>query len=219
MPVFRLLTRAVPLFAVLLLCASLLACGGGGDSGSGDEIALLDFGADPTPVPVAERIANVGVDGVALEELSYLYEYQIGLEGLQQLNRDLDHVLKPDKGDDDVGLDWVVDVHKLVNRADHLYEVILSRNIPDRQKEAYPSYFIAELEIVQLMAFGRDRLMAAAIILGPSGRTVDSLSVPEQRDFDRLLRESGYFLRQSEQMLDRQIKVTSTALSGVRLKQ
>ena len=170
-------------------------------------------------MPVAVKAKSIGVDGLVLEEINYLYGHQVWLESLVRLNRDMASVLESaGKSKEPVGLDWVIDVHNVTTYADEIFGLTLAKNTPVAQRESYSGLYLAELEVIQVMAFGRDRLLSAALVLGPAGRTVGVLDTGESATFNTFLREADFFLRDSERLLDQQTKLVGAALARVRIR-
>ena len=211
-----------------LLCLLLLSSAGclfgGADASEGDEFALMEFDdEEPTPEPVEERAESVSLDLLVLEEINYLYARQVMLEQLQKLNRDLTALQELETGrrggqDEDIGLDWVIDVFEVVYDADELFNLVVSLPVPDYQREKHADLFISELEAVQVMSFGSARLLEAATVIGPGGREVDGLSPYEFGRFHTLVREAGYFLRDSGSLIERQLELLSATIGRVYLR-
>ena len=130
-----------PLFLVLVLSLSL-GCGMlgfGGDSEDDGPMGLIQFDdADPVDEPGAGGAAVDGVDEGALVspvsinpevlvEIHFLYSFQVRMEGLRQVIRDLNAGLEH-SGPADVDLDWVIEVHQVtpgvgqVLPASHVHE-------------------------------------------------------------------------------------------------
>ena len=190
---------------LLLLLLPLLLLGtvgcffGGGAEASDDEMGLMsfeDFPDEPTPVSVEEAVKGIAFDGVVLEEISYLYSVQVSLEELQRLNRDLIDLqsLKAVNGEK-VGLEWVIDVHDVAYEASLVFDLVLTDDVPEIQRERHSELYVSRLEIVQVMSFGAARLQRAASIIGPNGRNLEGLTLPEANEFHTTIREAGFFLR------------------------
>lgn len=212
---------ALALVLVLLLALSggcALVRGGGDENADPAEgLEILEFGPDPTPVPVEEEVRNLAVSGLALEELNYLYHRQVLMEQLRVVQRDLEQ-LQGFEGGAGAGLGWVIDVHDAVHGADLIFEQVLGMEVPEYQRDKHAEMYLSELELIQVMNFGAARLLEAATVLGPGGRTADGLELEDSRRFQVLVRESGYFLSRSGSMLDARIEAVGGALGGVRLR-
>ena len=218
----REISFSVRLCWLVLLVGLLLVgvgCFGGEESGE-LELGLIDFGEDPTPLPVEEQAVEIGILPAFREELSFLYGYQISLEDLQQLTRDLIILSEMEDVDnkDTVGLDWVISVHDVYTVGDQYFELAFAREASAEIREKYSGYYISELEITQVIDHGRKRLLGAAILLGPGGRTVATFDAVERRDFERLIRESKYYLREAENLLEDHLEDVGVALSAVHIR-
>ena len=221
------MVRGRPVPVALLLLLVLLALSGGcalvrgGDDGEADPaegLEILEFGPDPTPVPIEEEVRNLAVSGASLEELNYLYHRQVLMEQLRVSQRDLEQLQRFEGGDGAAGLGWVIDVHDAVHEADLVFEQVLGMDVPEYQRDKHADMYLSELELIQVLNFGAARLLEAATVLGPGGRTADALDLAETRRFQVLVRESGFFLSRSSAMLDARIDAVGGALSGVRLR-
>ena len=214
------------LSAVVLLIFSSVACGllGGGDGESASqELEVLTWDDEGEPVVeeaalIQEQIV-IGFDGLVLEEVTYLYTQQVGLESLRRINRDLISLIEDAKqASEPVGLDWVVSVHDYVRIADELFALHLGRPTTPEQRAEYGDVFLSGLETVQVMDYGADRLLAAALVVGPSGRSLDVMSEAEVQEFERLVRESSFFLRDASRLVELSIEEVSSAVGGVDLR-
>lgn len=56
---------------------------------------------------------------------------------------------------------------------------------------------------VQLYAHGADRMLQAAILMGPSGRSAASMMPAERTEFASLLSEGGFYLADAEVLATR----------------
>ena len=63
-----------------------------------------------------------------------------------------------------------------------------------------------------------DRLLAAAVLVGPSGRSMVNMSGEEIDEFQTLMRESRFFLSDAENRVDRRITEVGRAVSGLSLR-
>ena len=208
------LHRWVLAFSALgLLCA--VACGGAGKS---PEFELLEFEAVPTPAVAFEGGGQgVSVDGKILDEINYLYGYQVLLDELVLLNRDLVNMTLFEAGMSP-GLDWVIDVHNITREADEMFSLVLSQRISHVQRERHGGMYLRGLEIVQVLAYGADRLMAAALQIGPSGRDLEVMSKDEVNRFRTFVREAGFFFRDADDLLIVQVKEVGARINEVGLR-
>ena len=209
----------VPLFAMSVGCGMF---GGGGD-GEGEEFGLMEFDS-PDPGPVVESLASVelevqmpllpGFDPSVLVEVGFLYGYQVRSEALQRINRDLQSLLEYENPSA-VDLEWVIEVHEVTREADVFFARMTSMEIPVSQREQYEYLYLGMLETIQVMGFGSDRVLAAAILVGPSGRSLQTMPPEESDRFLTLLRESKFYLRDAETLAERQIQDVGDAVSQV----
>ena len=218
---FRLivLLLVLTLVSISTLGCGLLGFGGDGDSGESLEMEMIQFADDlPTPEPDAASAARtLMIDPDILVEIHFLYNFQVRLEGLRQVVRDLNSMLDY-SGPGDIDLDWVAEVHEVTRESDDYFKVLTSLDVPGSQREQYEYLYIDMLEIVQVSGYGADRLLAAAVIVGPSGRSMLNLSGEEVDEFQTLMRESGFSLSDAERLVDRRITEAGRAISGLGLR-
>ena len=85
----------------------------------------------------------------------------------------------------------MIDVHEVTEEADFFFERMTGMEIPGSQREQYEYLYLGMLETIQVMAFGSDRVLAAALLVGPGGRSL-AIMPPEERDrFLTLVRSPG----------------------------
>ena len=221
---FRLiaLLLVLTLVSISTLGCGLLGFGGDGDSEGSLDMEMIQFADDlPTPEPDAASAAAAArtlmIDPDILVEIHFLYNFQVRLEGLRQVVRDLNSMLDY-SGPGDIDLDWVAEVHEVTRESDDYFKVLTSLDVPGSQREQYEYLYISMLEIVQVSGYGADRLLAAAVIVGPSGRSMLNLSGEEVDEFQTLMRESGFFLSDAERLVDRRITEAGRAISGLGLR-
>ena len=221
---FRLvaLLLVLALVSISTLGCGLLGFGGDGDSEESLDLDMIQFADDlPTPEPeesaaaAAARALNIDPD--ILEEIHFLYNFQVRLEGLRQVVRDLNSMLDY-SGPGDIDLDWVAEVHEVTRESDDYFKVLTSLEVPVSQRGQYEYLYIAMLEVVQVSGYGADRLLAAAVIVGPSGRSMLNMSGEEIDAFQTLMRESRFFLADAESLVDRRITEVGRAISGLGLR-
>ena len=208
--------------AIALLLSLSFGCGLFGGGGGSEEIPLMEFDNPPeTPVPAGEApdvelLPPVlpGFDPAVLVEVGFLYGYQVHSEALLRVNRDLQSLLEYG-GPTDVDLDWVIDVHEVTEDADDFFERMTGMDIPVSQRERYEYLYLGMLETIQVMAFGADRVLAAAILVGPGGRSLPVMTPEESDRFLTLVRESRFYLRDAENLVERQLEDASDAISQV----
>ena len=163
--------RQVPLFLVILTALSLsLGCGiipgFGGDDEDAD-LGMIEFADDGEIVLEPEEIiagALSSIDPEVLIEIRFLYYFQVRLERLRQLIRDLNFAVEY-SGPADVNLDWVIEVHDVTRESDDFFRVLTSLDVPESQREQYQHLQIGMLETVQVAAYGADRILAASVVV------------------------------------------------------
>ena len=213
----------VLMLLVLLVPLSLMGCGllgFGGDNGEPDSnsMEVIDFGDDlPTPEPEVAVARALSVDPESLIEIGFLYEFQVRLERLSRMIRDLDSS-NDYSSPSDVNLEWVADIHEVTREADDLFRELTSMEIPESQRVRYEYLYLGMLETVQISAFGSDRLLASAVLVGPSGRSLINMDSIEVDKFDALVRESKFFLRDAESRVDREIDQVRDAVASLRVR-
>lgn len=207
-------------FSALLLGGlflSVAGCFGGG----GDEFELMTFedsGTDTTEVAAVQepRVHDVAVAPLVREELNYLYRHRAWLNVLMTLNRDM--MTLSEDSEVDSGLEWVIGVHEVTRAADEMFALALGADIPDTQVPSHFEVYLRAVETIQLMVYGSDRLLASALVLGPSGRVVGDLSVEEAVRYRSLLDEAMFYLGRSENSLENNLEDVNAALGAVSLR-
>ena len=97
------------------------------------------------------------------------------MEGLRQVIRDLNAAVEH-SGPADVDLDWVIEVHQVTRESDRFFGILTSLKVPESQRDQYKHLQIGMLETIQVAGYGSDRLLAASVIVGPSGRSMLNMS-------------------------------------------
>ena len=202
-------------WAVLALVVLTTAgCGGGGD----DEFELMSFDdfADE------EAVAEVVDDGIRLSEkeswlveVTHVYSQLILLETLEDMIHDMITVQEYERAQD-VDLDWVIEVHEITKDAEDFFLRASRYGLPVSLEEEYDAALLVFFEAVQISGFGSDRLLAASLTVGPSGRSLQVMHQPEVETFERLTRESEYYLKSSLRMVERQIEDFRGRVGGIR---
>ena len=206
---------------LLLLPAASAACGGGGNAGPA-EFEILDFGPDDPAddidyqLQLARQNAAQGLtfEPEKLVRVSAVYNNQVRLERLQQVNRDLVTLLDY-SNPGEIDLDWVIRVHQAVEDADRLYSEAVGYRLPEDLVEDFGDYYVEVLETVQLSGYGASRLLAAAVEVGPDGRSLLNFTDNERRRFDVLMREARFYLRGSEDSFKELTKELSSLESSL----
>lgn len=212
------MSKVFALSVVFLFGALLSGCFFSGVSEEGNgEIGMIDFGDDPTPEPLSVVSARVGVPPEVLVEINFLYSLQVSWESLRGINRDMQGLLEYG-GPGEVGVEWVVQVHDVSHEADRLFRRLTAMGVPASQRAQYEDNYLDLLEAVRITGFGGDRVLAAALRVGPTGRTVVTMPDPEREEFLVLTRESSFYLRDAEKLIERGIERVGEAISGVGLR-
>ena len=219
---FRLvaLLLVLALFSISSLGCGLLGFGGDGDSEDSLEMDIIQFADDVSisePEPEEEVALALSIDPNILVEIHFLYNFQVRLEGLRQMVRDL-HSMLDYSGPGDIDLDWVAEVHEVTRESDDYFKVLTSLDVPVSQRAQYQYLYIGMLESIKVSGYGADRLLAAAVIVGPSGRSMLNMSEEEIDAFQTLMRESRFFLSDAERLVDRRVTEVGRAVSGLRLR-
>ncbi len=215
------------LFLALVVSLFSLGCGMlgfGGDSEDDGPMGLIQFDdADPVEEPGVGGsgdgafVSPVSINPEVLVEIHFLYSFQVRMEGLRQVIRDLNAGLEH-SGPADVDLDWVIEVHQVTRESDRFFQLLTSMDVPESQRDQYQHLQIGMLETIQVAGYGADRLLAASVIVGPSGRSMLNMSDGEVDEFETLLRESRFFLSEAESRMTRQMGEVVRAVGGLVLR-
>ena len=216
--------RPVALFLVILTAVSLsLGCsilpGFGGDF-EAPELGMIEFDDDEGELFLEpeEIIAQaLSIDPEVLIEIRFLHYFQVRLERLRQVIRDLNSAVEH-SGPADVDLDWVVEVHEVTRGSDDFFRVLTSLEVPKSQRDQYQYLHIGMLETIQVAGYGADRLLAASVVVGPSGRSMLNMNIEETDRFETLLREAKFFLSNADSRVDREVEEVSRAVGGLGLR-
>ncbi len=199
-----------------------LGCGfipGLGGDAAAEEIGLIDFGNDDLPTPVPEEVVAraLSIDPFVLVEIRFLYQFQVRLERLRRVIRDLNAAA--DHSDAaGIDLDWVIEVHDVTRESDAFFEHLTSVRVPESLREEYEYLHVGMLEVIQVAGYGSDRLLAASVVVGPSGRSLSSMEADETDSFETLMREARFFLMGSESRIDHQVDEVGRAVNGLELR-
>ena len=201
--------RAFRLLSLLLLlgccAAALAACGGGGAADNPGEFEIIDFGADDPADDIQFQLALArenAAQGLTFEperlvQVNVVYSNQVRQERLQQVNRDMIKLLEV-TNPGEINLDWVIKTHQAVEDADWLFEEAINYRLPADQVESFGDYYVQVLETVQLGGYGASRLLAAAVLVGPDGRSLLNFTDSERDRYDVLVREARFYLNEAE---------------------
>lgn len=156
--------------------------------------------------------------GPVFAEIRFLYNFQVRLERLQRMVRDLNGTLEPSGGRGGYDLEWVIAVHEVTRESDDLFRTLTSLRLPESQREQYEYLYVGMLEVVQVAGYGSDRLLAAAVLVGPSGRTAQQLGAEDADRFHTLLREARFFLSDATGRIDREVEEVGRSVGGLSLR-
>lgn len=202
-PVFGPSGRFVLFLAAVALFALVLGC-------SGDELEALEFDfsdlpdeeADAGPPPTVDPFARLFDHDQRELRLAYLHDVGAVLYQVERSRRDIVKLIE-DALSEPTDLDWVVDAHTAHRSSEELRLRAYSYPLPEEIAEDYITFHAAFLETVQLYAFAADRLLGAAILLGPSGRISSDMLPAESSDYRSMLTEGMYYLLDAELLLTR----------------
>ena len=213
--------RLTVLLALALLFGTVgcgLFGGGGGETAGGDEFEMLEFDqVQPTPQPLEDIVKGLTLNPEVLVEVRYLYGHQVMLEDMRRVSRDLQSLLSY-SGPGDVDLEWVIQVHEVTAEADEVFGRLTSSRIPGPLRERYEDLFLDLLDAIQVTGYGADRLLAASIKVGPSGRTLMAMSGQELADFETLVREGRFYLMDGGRLIEKQLSGMDELISKLRLR-
>lgn len=192
--------RSLVAFALLALLAAV-GCG------EEDPAAGLDFTA--ALAAVEEEEAQGGASEVAYDpfsrltghherllRISYTHDLMTLVREVTRGSRDIERLV--DDSAPDSGLDWVVRVHDMHRASEELRIRAYGYQLDEALVLDYVDFHASFLEGVQVFAQSADRLLQAAIILGPSGRVVSDMPAEQQAEFMSLVGEAGFFYQDTE---------------------
>ena len=192
--------------------------GGDGETAGGDEFEMLEFDqVQPTPQPLEDIVKGLTLNPEVLVEVRYLYGHQVMLEDMRRVSRDLQSLLSY-SGPGDVDLEWVIQVHEVTAEADEVFGRLTSSRIPGPLRERYEDLFLDLLDAIQVTGYGADRLLAASIKVGPSGRTLMAMSGQELADFETLVREGRFYLMDGGRLIEKQLSGMDGLIGKLRLR-
>ena len=213
--------RLTVLLALALLFGTVgcgLFGGGGEETAGGDEFEMLEFDqVQPTPQPLEDIVKGLTLNPEVLVEVRYLYGHQVMLEDMRRVSRDLQSLLSY-SGPGDVDLEWVIQVHEVTAEADEVFGRLTSSRIPGPLRERYEDLFLDLLDAIQVTGYGADRLLAASIKVGPSGRTLMAMSGQELADFETLVREGRFYLMDGGRLIEKQLSGMDGLIGKLRLR-
>ena len=198
----------IPLLLALLCSGGLLlmaACGGGGEGPQVDEFGIIDFGPDDPADDIQYQLAlarenaeqGLTFEPERLVQVNVVYSNQVRLERLERVIRDMIRLLETNNAGE-INLDWVIRVHQAVEDADFLFAEAIRYRLPEGQVEEFGDYYVEVLETIQLGGYGASRLLAAAVLVGPEGRSLLNFTDTERVRYDVLVKEARFYLNEAE---------------------
>ena len=166
---------------------------------------------------VVTEVVEFGVNPEILDEVKFLYGHQVRLERLQRVIRDL-IALAEYENPSEVDLEWVAEVHGVTEESEYFLDSVTKMVVPPGLMAAYSNLLVGALETVEITQFGSDRLLAAAIKVGPNGRGLLTMPEDEADEFHTFIRETRFYLRDSEGLIENEMDNVGDAISGVRLR-
>ena len=170
--------RFVLLFLLALAVFSVVGCGGDEDLLEGldldfDEEGVLEEGdaSEFLDDTIPRAFARLEVAHDRLLRIAYVHDMRSLIREIQVSNRDLIR-LSESSTSDVVSLDWVADMHDSHRVSEELRIRVYGYSLPDSLVTDYVDFHAAFLEGVQVYSQGADRLLQAAILLGPTGRSL-----------------------------------------------
>ena len=115
-------------------------------------------------------------------------------------NRDIEGLVDTGRTNES-GLDWVVAVHDMHRSSEELRFRAYAYEVNEVLVLDYVDFHASFLEGVQVFSQSADRLLQAAIVLGPSGRSVNDLSADVRSDYNSLVSEGGFSFRRTPKFL------------------
>ena len=204
--------------AVLMLLFLSVGCGlFGGDEEFEIMVFEEDLGKEGGAAASPTQVPSFRVNPEILEEVKFLYRHQVRLERFQRVIRDLTGLVEYENASE-VDLEWVVEVHEVTAESEEFFDLVAKMQVPPGLLAAYNRLFIGALQTVEMTQFGSDRLLAAAIKVGPNGRGLLTMPEGEADDFHTFIREARFYLRDSEKLIERERDSVTDAISGIRLR-
>ena len=212
------------LAALLLLLTTAVACGGGEDAGNEFEIETFEDFEEPTatPVPSGEELMAGLVNTVSgvSPRLSYLYDQQIFLQELSQLNRDFIASSKScrevtPESKDTIGLDWVVQVYRQLKTWEFLSDRLSNKEVPEDLYDDYRELHERMIRATFIMGFGVTHVIESATLMGPSGRDYRLMEYDERIEFNSLCLQADFYLEGSGGEITAAQQMASSMLSEV----
>ena len=222
--------RHMRLFWALLVSAFLLIFAACGDD---DPSAGLDFESfleDASSVEGAVAEGDALIDSVVpnpysrldghherLVRVSYVHDMLTLVREITTANRDIENLVDTGRTSE-AGLDWVVAVHDMHRASEELRFRAYAYEVNEVLVLDYVDFHASFLEGVQVFSRSADRLLQAAIVLGPSGRSVNDLPADVRSDYNSLVSEGGFFSQDTEVLLTRSSEDLQALVQELRLR-
>ena len=223
--------RHMRLFWALLVSAFLLIFAACGDD---DPSAGLDFESfleDASSVEGAVAEGDALIDSVVpnpysrldghherLIRVSYVSRHAyLGPGRLPLLTGDIENLVDTGRTSE-AGLDWVVAVHDMHRASEELRFRAYAYEVNEVLVLDYVDFHASFLEGVQVFSRSADRLLQAAIVLGPSGRSVNDLPTDVRSDYNSLVSEGGFFSQDTEVLVTRSSEDLQALVQELRLR-
>ena len=197
----RWLARLLLACVLVALVPFLVSCGG-------EEPFEFDFDdlppeeeVDTGPPPTLDPFRRLTGQELRLVRLDYLHDVGAMLAQIERSRRQI--ILLVDDAAEPVSTDWVVDVHTAHRTSEEMRLRFYSFPLPADLAEDYVTFHAGFLETVQMYSYAADRLVAAAITLGPTGRVSTDMDASQESEFRSLLAEANYYLLDTEILLSR----------------
>ena len=195
----RWMVRFFPTLLASLALVALLGCAGGEEP---FEFEFDDLEAEETgPPPTLDPFRRLTGQDLRIVRLKYLHDVGAMLGQIERSRRQIVRLIED--AADPVSTDWVVDVHTAHRTSEEMRLRFYSFPLPEDIADDYISFHAAFLETVQMYSFAADRLVASAIVLGPTGRVSTDMEHAQESEFRSLLSESNYYLLDTDLLLTR----------------
>ena len=111
-----------------------------------------------------------------------------------------------------------MEVHEVTRESDDYFLALTSMELPESQRDQYGYLHIGTLEVVQVAALGSDRLLAAAVLVGPSGRSLLNMGDDERDEFETRIREARFYLADATARAELVVEEAGRAAGGLSLR-
>ena len=210
----------IALLAVLL--PVLAACSGEEDLSAGldFETFLAEVEEDGAPVAEVEPgpYSRLDVSHERLVRISYVHGIQTLVREVTASSRDVERLVEDVAAGDSASLDWVVQVHDMHRASEELRIRSYGHELAEVLVLDYVDFHASFLEGVQVFAQASDRLLQAAIVLGPSGRKATDLPPEQLAEFRTLVGEAAFFARDTEVLLTRSAEDLQSLIQELHLR-